>query len=757
MAAAYCVTASTVKLRRVSIDVAPLAQVDAAEPDLSGAGFARDRVYTHTQRPPFTGAVKFYGSWASPKPLPGSVHSAWYKAVPHFSIFFAGYPNLWGNHLLIEVETAKAGLIRLPVPPELIPGEAWWLKNFSLPQDKQPLRFRIVANTVPLDWRGWLGFSEPFLIRSVDHLEVCKQVSLFVLTLAAACVAFLSPGLMLRERRRNLHFIWVPVPGMLLLALIGLLAWCGPAPVSPRLICRIGLFSLVAYAVYHAFRFPLSTYTTSTERRALFVSLLLISIAGAKTIYSPGPSGELNAGRISRTYEVGARSDSTISYHGVHLVQIRESPFSEFAASLYAPWSYSDRGPIPSLAVSPVMLSARIGMPQKMPDQPWSPFDPEGFSSYRAGMIVLACCGLLMVFGFARMFLPEDWALFAFLVAVTAPFTIHEIWFTWPKLATAGFVFLAAYLTFRRRFLLSGFMLGLGYLVHPSALMSVPALLGILLLLPRRNPRRFAWRAPMAALFIGLGFWLVLWRLVNSGHYAQCYFLTYLAMIPHMGPHAPHTVAGWLDSRVTSALNTLVPLNLILFHRYSLDIQSIYAFSPPVIQFFSQYWNTLPFASGIVFFFVGLLRLLYVGCRKWRAWFFALFVIPLVVFVVYWGWSSSGLMREGLHAWFLGLMLFSIIVWHRFLPASGRFFQLCNWALLFRGVETICVLLLPTIASQHVIVQPPFVLSDTIALVVMSAGTLYLYFYVFCRAEELRRSTTGRSQQPSRAALQPKP
>jgi hypothetical protein len=177
---------------------------------------------------------------------------------------------------------------------------------------------------------------------------------------------------------------------------------------------------------------------------------------------------------------------------------------------------------------------------------------------------------------------------------------------------------------------------------------------------------------------------------------------------------------------------------LFFFDPRSTETRSAYGPSPPLIRWFFQYWNTLPFGAGIAFFLFGLLRLLYVGYVKVRAWLAALIVIPAVFFFLYWGISSGGILREGLHAWFLGLMIFAVVIWQRFLRRFDLFFRFCNWALLFRGAETLCVLLVPTIASQRVLVQPPFVLSDAVALIAMIAGVACLYAYLFRYAEELR-------------------
>jgi hypothetical protein len=49
------------------------------------------------------------------------------------------------------------------------------------------------------------------------------------------------------------------------------------------------------------------------------------------------------------------------------------------------------------------------------------------------------------------------------------------------------------------------------------------------------------------------------------------------------------------------------------------------------------------------------------------------------------------------------------------------------------------MLLVPTIATQHAWVQPPWVLSDTLALVMLVAATAGLYLLTFHFAEQLRR------------------
>jgi hypothetical protein len=353
----------------------------------------------------------------------------------------------------------------------------------------------------------------------------------------------------------------------------------------------------------------------------------------------------------------------------------------------------------------------------------------------------MSSCSLLAVFGFATLFLADDWAFFSFLIAVTAPFIVHEIYFTWPKLPSASFVLLAAYLVLRSRYLLSGVSLGVGYLCHPGVLLWFPCLVALVVLSRSSesqaiSPSRkiYLWSLRSLSVLAGVAICLLLWKRVNGKHFAQAGFSSYFFQARPFPP----TFVNWLRSRFDSLCNTLVPLNVFIFDRSDRALNSLDGPSPPVIQFFFQYWCTLPFGSGIAFFCCGLIRLMYVAFWKARAWLLLVFVVPYVLFTIYWGATISGLLRENLHAWFLGLMVFAVIIWKKYMAHSQSFWQLCNWALLFRGVEILLMLLLPSIWSQHLLVNGLFAPTDVLALLAMFGATIWLCFYAFRFAEKLR-------------------
>jgi hypothetical protein len=185
--------------------------------------------------------------------------------------------------------------------------------------------------------------------------------------------------------------------------------------------------------------------------------------------------------------------------------------------------------------------------------------------------------------------------------------------------------------------------------------------------------------------------------------------------------------------------NTLVPFYLFLSRPNHYAVNSIYGPSPNVVRFYFQYWNTLPFAVGITYFFF-MLKLLWQGGWRARQWLLAVFLPPFLCFSLYWGYGSSGMMREGLHPWFLGLLIFSVVLWRKAVSARRQVFTLACVLLLVRGVETLLMLMLPSILTEHALWKNQFAASDLIALVGMIACAGILYGFTYRHALTLSKS-----------------
>ncbi len=144
--------------------------------------------------------------------------------------------------------------------------------------------------------------------------------------------------------------------------------------------------------------------------------------------------------------------------------------------------------------------------------------------------------------------------------------------------------------------------------------------------------------------------------------------------------------------------NTLVPLFLPVFDGGNVSINAPGGGSPGVVRFFFQYWTSVPFAFAIVF----LPMLVLSVWRAWRRWTWAVtatIVIPFAAFAVYWGASSSGVLREGLQFWVLAVLAVVALQqagagfpWFRSLPART--------VLVLRAGEVLVMALAASLAAH---------------------------------------------------------
>ena len=120
----------------------------------------------------------------------------------------------------------------------------------------------------------------------------------------ARCVATLDAD------RRELEGGWVAITGGLI--------WVTEGPFTAAGRARLVLAPvLIVVAVLAARRRP---SLRQGEGMTLALAAAALAAALGRTLWSLGPPGELYGGTISRTLEVGDRSDSRISYHVVSLI-----------------------------------------------------------------------------------------------------------------------------------------------------------------------------------------------------------------------------------------------------------------------------------------------------------------------------------------------------------------------------------------------------------------------------------------------------
>jgi hypothetical protein len=546
--------------------------------------------------------------------------------------------------------------------------------------------------------------------QALDLLHVLGSVSL-------ALTLLLGPGIVWRalsRHERPLSLGFLPLPGLALLIAVGGLAWALAGDIGPRVVCFAIFAPILGWLLGSLLWAGPEEIFDPEEQRCLLVVGCVLGLAVARALWSLGPEGELYAGTISRTLEVGDRSDSRISFIIPTLVTHNSGPYSLLGSGQFAPYNFSSRGPLPGLGSTPVVLMSGGHPAAGYPDQPWAPFDLQGFMAYRLAMMSFACTAFASLWDLTRRLAGRGAAYLALLLAATTPFLVHEVWFTWPKLLAASFVLLAAICVISGRPVRAGLLAGLGYLMHPIALLSLPVL-AMIALWPLRGGK---WNRPrvtqLLLLVAGIAIFVFAWRLVNGSHYDQSSFLNYFTQAGS-DPH-PH-LGAWLDYRLKSLGNTLVPLLLFFASKTNQSINVVGGISPPVVHFFFQYWDTLSFGVAIVFFpllLVGLWR----AARRWPWALLATVIVPLLLFAIYWGSSSTGMMREGLQTW--ALTLFAAIACEQAATEFGWLRSTPVRALLtLRVIEVMAVAAVPTLLTRHELLADTFELTDAVAVLAM--------------------------------------
>ena len=511
------------------------------------------------------------------------------------------------------------------------PHELWAEWRITLPV--RGVQARVRAEDRAADVAGWLAFSEPYLVtkRSLAGFVQATQV------LTAACLALSliwGPGILLGCRRpagAGQAMVLIGA-GPLLLALGGLLVGL-VSSASAVMVGRAVTILLWLGIGAGLWRERARLFAPSA---AWYLCIAVTLAAVGKASFSRGPENELYRGTLSRTLEVGDRSDARISYHVVQTIAHRLDLPGEEATAYFAPWNFFSRGPWAGLAATPICL-ATAGMPtREMPDAAWQLFDPHGFAAYRIVLMALAGTVVMALFLALQSFVGPAWALLGAGTLALCPFGFHEIYFTWPKWEATAWLAVSFLAAHERRAMLTGAAIAAGYFYHPLALLWVPWIGRWLL---GRQPHAFPSVAKAALGFAGVLAVLVgPWMLLGRG---QDGFLHYLLETAHL----PSTFGWWFVARFRSFVNTFMPLHLGLVDTLNWGTNSVYGEARTVERFAFGWWNTLPMGMGLGLWLVSMRALLPSGLDL-RRWVGVFVIGPAVLLTVYWGVNSSGILRE---------------------------------------------------------------------------------------------------------------
>lgn len=535
---------------------------------------------------------------------------------------------------------------------------------------------------------------------------------------------------------------------------VGILAWLLASRIDPETTCVVFAVPIPLWVWWETRRVAFDILVDGGERVVLLVVVLVFAIGIGKALWSQAPAGELMGGTIARTLEPDNRSDPRLPYASVQLVAHGTAPYSSVGASYYAPWSFSDRGPIAGLASAPIVLGGGTNPPASVPAlYPWEPYDAQGYAAYRIVLMLLGTTVLLSCYGALRRVLDETTAVAGVLILAMTPFLVHETYFVWPKLLSASFGVAALVALFGRRPWIAGLLLGLSYLAHPAGLLIIPGVvLTWLVLLWRGAPAtcpearraypldrwQTRWIADVAWAAAGVFVIFVAWRIANEPHvYDRFSYYLYEA-----NDRRAVSFGTWLQFRLQTLADTLLPFRLYAADAGSrwLNFQHgtsrtgglhiIYGTSPAIVRFSFSYFGSLPFGVGLLYYPAYLVGIA-VFARRAALLFLAAIVLPFLGFIIFWGFSITPL-REGLQFVFV-ISVMAAFLGHSVLPPKRNRLLRAKWwprtiqvMATGRAIELVIMLIVPTLLTAGLLGSSLFRATDVVALLVMVGGVLGL-------------------------------
>jgi hypothetical protein len=466
---------------------------------------------------------------------------------------------------------------------------------------------------------------------------------------------------------------------------------------------------------------------SGNECQALCIAMLLVLIGATRSIHCLGVHGELFGGMVTRTLAADDRSDTRMPFTIPIDVAHHWNPFGPEGQIFYSPYTFASRGPILGLAATPAVLTwARV--PMRRLDQTFEPFQPidrYGFMQYRFAVIVFAAMAVIPFFvalGGTRL------AIAGTAIYALSPFVVHETYFTWAKQATVPLMLSAYCLAISGRPGRAGMLAGLAYITHQSAAFEILAFVPLLVAVgPQPEPgstislkallhptRWWQSRRSLATFLLALECAVGPWVYYLRDKPDPAGFLNYV----YMADSQFRPISGWIASRLQSLASTLVPFySYVAFHG-SPRLHPV--FVPPlgIVTFFTQYYFTLPAGVGLVWFFWRLKQLVLAMLRN-TGWTVVMLAAPFGIFLVYWGPTVVGLLREGLHVEFAFLML----IWVAFMPQADLTRPLIH---SLRTAELLVFIWLPTFVSQGKLASSEWFSTDLPALCANVAAVLLL-------------------------------
>lgn len=581
--------------------------------------------------------------------------------------YFAGYPN--GKSVRFELTNQTGETVPIP---SFGTGDVWRPLNVALPENwSETDTLTLTAVDTSTAWSGWAGLAygkrQAFTHPLINYLYFFAKALLI-------CAMIVLPGIWWNSAARNkLPIGFLPIPGILLLAAVGLGLWALPAGAARAIRWALYLgFLLAGLDLLRRIALGLKNKTCRIFQEGKSAAL----IAGLITalVFLQALAIGVNPLPVAQEYA----SESMIPGRMIasppdHLIPFQTAVYlyhqldgAEQSKEYFGDWNITSRGPLAPLGINtlfhvftPLGISPDINEPLSHRES-W-PLAANGQDIARIygwainALIVLGAFQLL-----STLAVSGQTRKIALVWIALSPVVLINTVFLWPKLLTAYFFLLAVAALIERRPILAGWLTALAWLSHPVGALMIPALGLFILFMPRAgetvsiNLRQ--WIRRSVPFLLGLALTMAPWLIYKAHLGYHDAFMTYVLAGGH-GIERAADFQTWLSVRMSNFWLTLSPGAFF----YSDNMQHwIYGPINDALRWSIQYAKTLPGNLGLSCFMVAYLALfsrqtepVLQAIRQW------ILIAGFGVMLVFWGFSGDGLGRNSLEPLSILLIIFA--------------------------------------------------------------------------------------------------
>lgn len=466
------------------------------------------------------------------------------------------------------------------------------------------------------------------------------------------------PGVFLSAvvKTNKLKLEYLPIPGVILLAVFGLMMWLAESIgiyVLRWLMISFYLFMLVSVLVlvWRGFYRP---RFASVESYALFVYLCVLMQAVSIGI-NPLPIGqEFGLGSDLPGRMIASPPDHAIPLQTAYYFLERLNG-NEKSEEFFGVWGLGARGPLVPFGINAILQSFGFGADNTLLNVTW-PIGNRGQHLAKIYGWILNSLVVFGVMGFLRQLKADRLVWVTTLTWVgLAPVVMINVVFVWPKLLATYYLLMLTGSAKQENYRVAGLMMALAWLSHPVGALFIPAAVVYIYLIQADRSWVKASRnvilTTLVCIITVLPWLYFKMAILKSADPFMGYFLG-----GGDGLVAASDFGAWLKVRWNNLWYTLVP-----FAFFKDGLMKVWVYGPlnEPLRWFTQYAKALPGELGFSCFITAYLALFRFEKNNQSSAMIWLIVSAFMVMLVFWGYSGDGLGRNSLEPLVIFIIIFT--------------------------------------------------------------------------------------------------